>query len=94
MDGAPGQNSAVEDNRSSICSVTSVMSYLTVVVVGSFIPWELYSMLDEVTPLKLMTLCINAVIVGYLLMSELRARSVKKNDRLTTSGPRECQHIT
>jgi uncharacterized membrane protein (DUF2068 family) len=43
-------------------------SYLTVVVVGSFIPWELYSMLDDVTPLKLMTLCINAVIVGYLLI--------------------------
>jgi uncharacterized membrane protein (DUF2068 family) len=55
-------------------------SYLTVVVVGSFIPWELYSMLDDVTPLKLMTLCINAMIVGYLLMSELRARRVKKND--------------
>jgi uncharacterized membrane protein (DUF2068 family) len=55
-------------------------SYLTVVVVGSFIPWELYSMLDDVTPLKLMTLCFNAVIVGYLLISELRARRVKKND--------------
>jgi uncharacterized membrane protein (DUF2068 family) len=54
-------------------------SYLTVVVVGSFIPWELYSMLDDVTPLKLMTLCINAMIVGYLLMSELRARRVKNN---------------
>ena len=69
-------------------------SYLTVVVVGSFIPWELYSMLDEVTPLKLLTLGINVVIVGYLLMSEWRARGVRKNDRLTASGPRECQHIT
>ena len=69
-------------------------SYLTVLVVGSFIPWELYSMLDEVTPLKLLTLSINVVIAGYLLMSELRARGGKKNDRLTTSGPRECQHTT
>jgi uncharacterized membrane protein (DUF2068 family) len=69
-------------------------AYLTVLVVGSFIPWELYSMLVDVTPLKLLTLGINVVIVGYLLMSELRARGVKKNDRLTTSGPRECQHPT
>ncbi|HSL02723.1 MAG TPA: DUF2127 domain-containing protein [Nitrospiraceae bacterium] len=52
-------------------------SYLTVVVVGSFIPWELSSMLDDVTPLKLLTLSINVVIVGYLLMSELRARRVR-----------------
>ena len=69
-------------------------SYLTVVVVGSFIPWELYSMLDDVTPLKLLTLGINVVIVGYLLVSVLRARGVKKNDQVTTSGPREYQHTT
>jgi uncharacterized membrane protein (DUF2068 family) len=69
-------------------------SYLTVVVIGSFIPWEVYSMLDEVTPLKLLTLSINVMIAGYLLVSELRARDIKKNDRLTTSGPRECQHMT
>ena len=55
-------------------------SYLSVVVVGSFIPWQLYSMLDDVTALKLMTLCLNTVIVGYLLVSVLRARGVKKND--------------
>jgi len=55
-------------------------SYLTVVVVGSFIPWELYSLLDDVTPLKLLSLGINLVIVGYLLRSELRARRVKKNE--------------
>ena len=55
-------------------------SYLTVLVVGSFIPWELYIMLDEVTPLKLLTLGINIVIVGFLLMSEWRARRVKPND--------------
>ena len=69
-------------------------SYLTVIVVGSFIPWELFSLLDDVTPLKLLMLGINVVIVGYLLMSELRARGVKKDDRVTTSGPRECQHAT
>jgi uncharacterized membrane protein (DUF2068 family) len=55
-------------------------SYLTVLVVGSFIPWELYSLLDDVTPLKLLTLGINIVIVGFLLMSEWRARRVKPND--------------
>ena len=54
-------------------------SYLTVVVVGSFIPWELYGMLDHVTPLRLTTLGINGVIVWYLLVRELRARQAKKH---------------
>ena len=56
-------------------------SYLTIVVVGSFIPWELYSLLNEVTPLKLLTLGLNVVIVGYLLMSEWRARHSKEERR-------------
>jgi uncharacterized membrane protein (DUF2068 family) len=55
-------------------------SFISVVVVGSFIPWQLYSLLDDVTALELMTLCINTVIVGYLLVSVLRARGVKKNE--------------
>jgi uncharacterized membrane protein (DUF2068 family) len=53
-------------------------SYLTVLVVGSFIPWELYSLLGDVTPLKILTLAINVVIVGYLLMRELRARASRR----------------
>lgn len=56
-------------------------SYLSVVVVGSFIPWQLYSLLDEVTAVKLISLCINTVIVGYLIVSVLRARGVRKSDR-------------
>ena len=55
-------------------------SYLSVVVVGSFIPWQLYSLLDEVTFLKLLTLGINAGIVGYLLVSVWRARGAKKHN--------------
>jgi uncharacterized membrane protein (DUF2068 family) len=54
-------------------------SYLTVVVIRSFIPWELYGLLDHVTPLRLAALGINGVIVWYLLVRELRARRVKKN---------------
>ena len=54
-------------------------SYLTVVVIGSFIPWELYSLLDQVTPLRLTTLGINGVIVWYLLAREFHVRHVKKN---------------
>jgi uncharacterized membrane protein (DUF2068 family) len=56
-------------------------SYLSVVVVGSFIPWQLYSLIDEVTALKLLTLCINTLIVGYLLVSVLRARYSKRVTR-------------
>jgi len=54
-------------------------SYLSVVVVGSFIPWQLYSLLQEVTALKVLSLGINIVIVGYLLGSAWRARRVEKN---------------
>lgn len=54
-------------------------SYLSVVVVGSFIPWQLYSLLHEVTALKVLSLGINIVIVGYLLVSAWRARRVEKN---------------
>jgi uncharacterized membrane protein (DUF2068 family) len=53
-------------------------SYLTVLVVGSFIPWELYSLRDDVTPLKLLALGINVVIVGYLLMSIWRSRASRR----------------
>jgi uncharacterized membrane protein (DUF2068 family) len=54
-------------------------SYLTVVVIGSFIPWELYGLLHHVTPLRLVTFGINGVIAWYLLARELRARRVKKD---------------
>jgi uncharacterized membrane protein (DUF2068 family) len=53
-------------------------SYLSVIVVGSFIPWQLYTLLDDVTALKFLTLCINTVIVGYLLVSVLRARNSRR----------------
>ncbi len=55
-------------------------SYLSVVVVGSFIPWQLYGLLNEVTALKLLSLGINLVIVGYLLVSAWRARGAEKNE--------------
>lgn len=50
-------------------------SYLSVVVVGSFIPWQLYNLLHEVSALKLLSLSINIGIVGYLLMHVWRARA-------------------
>ena len=54
-------------------------SYLTVLVVGSFIPWELYSLRDDVTPLKLLAIGINVMIVGSLLMSVWRARRSRRS---------------
>lgn len=53
-------------------------SYLTVVIIGSFIPWELYGLLDQVTPLRLATLGLNGVIVWYLLAREWRAGSSRR----------------
>jgi uncharacterized membrane protein (DUF2068 family) len=55
-------------------------SYLSIGVVGSFIPWQLYSLLHEVTALKLLSLCINIVIVGYLLVNAWRARGAEKRE--------------
>jgi uncharacterized membrane protein (DUF2068 family) len=55
-------------------------SYLSVFVVGSFIPWQLYSLLHEVTALKLLSLCINIAIVGYLLVSAWHAKGVEKTE--------------
>ena len=66
-------------------------SYLSVVVVGSFIPWQLYSLLHEVTALKMLSLGINIMIVGYLLVSAWRARGAEKNEptsRYATSSMR------
>ena len=62
-------------------------SYLTVLVVGSFIPWELYSLRDDVTPLKLLALGINVVIVGYLLMSVWQSRGSRRS-----TGQEEMAH--
>ena len=69
-------------------------SYLTVVVVGSFIPWELYSLRNEVTPLKLLSLGINVVIVGYLLMSVWRIRGSSRTiaqQEMATGGKPHVQ---
>lgn len=63
-------------------------SYLTVVVIGSFIPWELYGLLNHVTPLRFVTLGINGAIAWYLLARELRARRVKKNGCAGEDGQR------
>src|SRR5689334_3919661 len=61
-------------------------SYLSVVVVGSFIPWQLYGLLHEVSALKLLSLGINIVIVGYLLVSAWRARGGEKNEPASSHG--------
>ena len=61
-------------------------SYLSVIVVGSFIPWQLYSLFHEVSALKLLSLGINIVIVGYLLASAWRARGGEKNEPVSSHG--------
>ena len=69
-------------------------SYLTVLVVGSFIPWELYSLRDDATPLKLLTLGINVVIVGYLLTNLWRTRASRRTvarEEMATRGKPHMQ---
>ena len=62
-------------------------SYLSVFVVGSFIPWQLYSLLYEATALKLLSLCLNIVIVAYLLVSAWHARDVEKAEPASCRRP-------
>lgn len=62
-------------------------SYLSVFVVGSFIPWQLYSLLYEATALKLLSLCLNIVIVAYLLVSAWHARDVEKAEPASCHRP-------
>ena len=53
-------------------------SFLTVVVIGSFIPWELYAIRKQVTPLRFTMLGLNGLIVWYLLAREWHAGGVKE----------------
>ncbi|HXX73507.1 MAG TPA: DUF2127 domain-containing protein [Nitrospiraceae bacterium] len=49
-------------------------SYLTVVMIASFLPFELYAVMNHVTPLRVTALGVNGVIVWYLIARELHVR--------------------
>ena len=42
--------------------------YLTSIITGSFIPLELYEIVEHGSPLKVATLVVNVAIVGYLVL--------------------------
>lgn len=48
--------------------------YLTAVVTASFIPFELYGLVHELSVAKLVTLVLNAAVVAYLVRKLVRDR--------------------
>lgn len=48
--------------------------WLTVVATSLFIPFEVYELAREVTPLKVSALVVNVVIVAYLFVRRVQAR--------------------
>lgn len=48
--------------------------YLTVVVTSSFIPFELYGLIHELSAAKLVTLVLNSAVVAYLIRKLVRDR--------------------
>jgi len=55
-------------------------SYLTVVMIASFLPLELYTVMNHVTPLRVTALGVNGVIVWYLIARELHVRPRIKSE--------------
>lgn len=49
-------------------------SYLTVGVIASFLPLELYAVIDHVTRLRVTALVVNGLIVWYLIARELHVQ--------------------
>jgi uncharacterized membrane protein (DUF2068 family) len=52
--------------------------YLTVIVTGSFIPFEVYGLFHEFSVVKLVTLVLNGAVVVYLTVRIVMDRRAKK----------------
>jgi uncharacterized membrane protein (DUF2068 family) len=52
--------------------------YLTVIVTGSFVPFEVYGLLHEFSVVKLVTLVLNVAVVVYLTVRIVVDRRAKK----------------
>jgi uncharacterized membrane protein (DUF2068 family) len=59
---------------------------VTIVITGSFIPWEIYEAVRRVSPIKLGLLVVNVAIVVYLV-ARVRSEGGVKNRRPSTAAP-------
>jgi len=59
---------------------------VTIVITGSFIPWEIYETVRHVSPIKLGLLVVNVAIVGYLIV-RLRGEDRVRNRRRESASP-------
>src|SRR5262249_43803857 len=59
---------------------------VTIVITGSFIPWELYEVVRRVNPEKIGLLVVNVAIVVYLV-ARLRGEDKLRNQRRETGAP-------
>jgi len=58
--------------------------YLTSIATGSLIPFEIYEILRQATPIKFATLVVNIFVVIYLVY---RLRRPRTNGAMTTNAP-------
>jgi len=59
---------------------------VTIVITGSFIPWEVYEAVRHVSPIKLGLLLVNIAIVVYLIV-RLRGEDKVKSRRRESAAP-------
>ena len=60
--------------------------YLTVIVTGSFIPFELYGLFQEFSVVKVVTLVLNGAVVVYLTVRIVVDRRAKKRKDAEAQG--------
>lgn len=57
--------------------------YLTIIATGSLLPFEMAAVYSKLTPVRVATLAVNALVIGYLVW-ELRARNRQEREQ---AGP-------
>jgi uncharacterized membrane protein (DUF2068 family) len=61
--------------------------YLTIIATGSLLPFEMAAVYSKLTPVRVATLVVNALVIGYLVW-ELRARRRQERARAESDTPR------
>lgn len=61
--------------------------YLTIVATGSLLPFEMAAVYNKLTLVRVGTLVVNALVIGYLVW-ELRARNRQERARAEVGTPR------
>ena len=61
--------------------------YLTIIATGSLLPFEMAAVYSKLTSVRVATLVVNALVIGYLVW-ELRARNRQEREQAGQGTPR------